>query len=86
MRRAQASQSVTVRAAWPARGPSAAFSDVACRLVATGIDFAQEVGYRRMVLWTNHPLVAAREIYLRAGFGLVSEEAHHSYGVDLVDL
>jgi hypothetical protein len=37
-----------------------------------------------MVLWTNHPLVAARRIYLAKGFRLVSEQPHHSYGVDLV--
>jgi len=36
------------------------------------------------VLWTNHPLTAARAIYLRAGFELESEEPHHTYGVDLV--
>ena len=36
-----------------------------------------------MVLWTNEPLAAARHIYLAAGFSLVSEEPHHSFGVDL---
>ena len=36
-----------------------------------------------MVLWTNEPLAAARHIYLAAGFTLVSEEQHHSFGVDL---
>jgi GNAT superfamily N-acetyltransferase len=54
------------------------------RLTNTCIDFARDAGYRRMVLWTNHPLVAARAIYLRAGFRLTAEEPHHSYGVDLV--
>ena len=34
--------------------------------------------------WVNDPLVAARRIYLEAGFQLVAEEPHHSYGVDLV--
>jgi hypothetical protein len=37
-----------------------------------------------MVLWTNDELVAARRIYLAAGFQLVDEERHHSFGVDLV--
>jgi len=54
------------------------------RLVQTCLDFARAAGYRRMVLWTNHPLTAARAIYLAAGFRLTSEEPHHSYGVDLV--
>jgi GNAT superfamily N-acetyltransferase len=54
------------------------------RLVETCIDFARGAGYERMRLWTNHPLVAARQIYLSLGFTLVDEEAHHSFGVDLV--
>jgi hypothetical protein len=37
-----------------------------------------------MVLWTNHPLEAARHIYLAAGFRLVDEQPHRSYGADLV--
>ena len=54
------------------------------RLVQTCIDFARDAGYRRMVLWTNDPLVAARAIYLKADFELTSEQPHHSYGVDLI--
>jgi hypothetical protein len=37
-----------------------------------------------MKLWTNHPLTAARKIYLTRGFALVSEERHHSYGAELI--
>jgi GNAT superfamily N-acetyltransferase len=54
------------------------------RLVGTCVDFARDQGYRRIVLWTNDPLVAARRIYLDVGFRLTAEEPHHSFGVDLV--
>lgn len=54
------------------------------RLVDAALDFARAAGYARMRLWTNHPLVAARRIYLARGFALVAEEPHHSFGVDLV--
>ena len=37
-----------------------------------------------MTLWTQSILTAARGIYQRAGFKLVAEEPHHSFGVDLV--
>jgi GNAT superfamily N-acetyltransferase len=54
------------------------------QLVRCCLDFARSSGYARIVLWTNHPLVAARAIYLAEGFRLVAEQPHHSYGVDLV--
>lgn len=54
------------------------------RLVVTCLQFARNAGYRRMRLWTNDPLIAARRIYLDRGFHLVKEEPHHSFGVDLV--
>jgi GNAT superfamily N-acetyltransferase len=64
--------------------PVARGQRLGARLVQTCIDFARAAGYSRMVLWTNDPLVAARAIYLKAGFALTEEEPHHSYGVDLV--
>ena len=54
------------------------------RLVDRCLGFARNAGYTRMVLWTNHPLVAARRIYLSRGFRLVEEQRHHSFGVDLI--
>lgn len=57
---------------------------VGTRLVKECISQARECGYKRLVLWTNDILVAARNIYERAGFRLVSEERHHSFGKDLV--
>ncbi|MBC6470492.1 GNAT family N-acetyltransferase [Actinomadura alba] len=53
-------------------------------LVDECLGFARSAGYARMKLWTNHPLAAARAIYLSRGFALIEEEPHHSFGVDLV--
>ena len=64
--------------------PRARGQRLGTRLVQTCVDFARNAGYERMVLWTNHPLVAARAIYLAAGFALVAEEPHNSYGVELI--
>jgi DNA-binding MarR family transcriptional regulator/GNAT superfamily N-acetyltransferase len=54
------------------------------RLVDECIRFARAKGYRKITLWTNDCLSAARKIYLAGGFNLVKEEAHHSFGKDLV--
>lgn len=53
------------------------------RLVNECIAFAKSAGYRRLELWTNDILIAARRIYVAAGFTLEKEEAHHSFGQDL---
>jgi GNAT superfamily N-acetyltransferase len=64
--------------------PEARGLGIAHDLVGLCVDFARDAGYRRVLLWTNNPLVAAARIYLAAGFRLVAEEPHHSFGVDLV--
>jgi len=53
------------------------------RMVKECIAFARQAGYRKVTLWTNNILHAARHIYERAGFVLVKEERHHSFGKDL---
>jgi GNAT superfamily N-acetyltransferase len=54
------------------------------RLVDHTVAFARAAGYRRVALWTNDPLAAARRIYLERGFRLVDEERHRSFGAELV--
>jgi DNA-binding MarR family transcriptional regulator/GNAT superfamily N-acetyltransferase len=53
-------------------------------LVEQCIRSAREMGYKKMTLWTQSILVAARGIYQAAGFRRVKEEPHHSFGVDLI--
>ena len=54
------------------------------KLVNECITFAKSADYRRLELWTNDILVSARRIYVAAGFTLENEEAHHSFGMDLM--
>lgn len=64
--------------------PSARGHGLGTRLVDECLAFAKNTGYKRMKLWTNHPLAAARKIYLSRGFTRTQEEPHHSWGADLI--
>ena len=53
------------------------------RLVDECVAFAREKGYRKLVLWTQSNLVAARNIYKATGFKRVQRQVHQDFGVKL---
>lgn len=64
--------------------PWARGAGIGAKLVDACIDRARAAGDERLTLWTNSVLTAARRIYEHAGFRLVGEAPHHSFGKDLV--
>lgn len=64
--------------------PEARGLGIGKRLVAECTRFARQAGYRKIVLWTNDVLDAARHLYQAEGYRLVEEKPHHSFGHDLV--
>jgi len=64
--------------------PSARGHSIGTKLVDTCIAFARASGFRKLTLWTQNNLHAARRIYQRVGFQLVEEGKHRAFGVDLV--
>ena len=53
-------------------------------LVDQVVRFSRDKGYRKIRLWTQEGLVAARRIYAAAGFSLTESKPHHSFGKELV--
>jgi DNA-binding MarR family transcriptional regulator/GNAT superfamily N-acetyltransferase len=53
-------------------------------LVDQVVRFARDRGYRKIRLWTQSDLAAARKVYAAAGFTLIESKPHHSFGKDLV--
>ena len=64
--------------------PKARGLGIGRQLVDECVTFSRAAGYKKLRLWTNSVLRAARGIYEEAGFELVAEESHHSFGKDLV--
>ena len=60
--------------------PSARGLGIGGQLVSECVRFARRVGYKKMMLWTQSELAAARAIYQKAGFDLVEEKRHQSWG------
>ena len=54
------------------------------KLVGECVAFAQACGYRKITLWTQSILVAARKVYQDQGFTLVASEPHRSFGQSLI--
>jgi DNA-binding MarR family transcriptional regulator/GNAT superfamily N-acetyltransferase len=54
------------------------------RLVTECVRFARQARYRKIVLWTNNVLATARRLYEKAGFCLIHEERHQTFGVKLI--
>jgi GNAT superfamily N-acetyltransferase len=63
--------------------PEARGKGVGKRLVGECVAFARDKGYRKLVLWTQSNLAAARAIYKAAGFKRTRQERHSSFGYDL---
>lgn len=64
--------------------PKARGLGIGKRLVEECVRFAKKCGYDKVTLWTQADLLGARRIYERAGFHVVHQEPHHSFGHDLV--
>jgi DNA-binding MarR family transcriptional regulator/N-acetylglutamate synthase-like GNAT family acetyltransferase len=64
--------------------PAARGGGIGRRLVAECVQFARAAGYRRIVLWTNDVLTAARHLYVQAGFRLITSTPHQDFGPSMV--
>jgi ribosomal protein S18 acetylase RimI-like enzyme len=63
--------------------PKARGKGVGSRLIAECLKFSKRNRYQKIRLWTQSNLVAARHLYIKAGFRRVEESPHRSFGQDL---
>ncbi len=63
--------------------PSARGLGIGTRLVAECVRFARQAGYKKIVLWTQSELDAARNVYKNADFRIIDKKRHHSFGKSL---
>jgi DNA-binding MarR family transcriptional regulator/N-acetylglutamate synthase-like GNAT family acetyltransferase len=59
--------------------PSTRGSGIGRRLVTECVNFARQAGYKKIILWTQSELRAARHLYEQAGFKLTGSETHDSW-------
>ena len=64
--------------------PKARGQTVGMRLIDECLDFSRRNHYRKIKLWTQSNLLEARHLYMKAGFELVSQSPHKSFGQDLI--
>lgn len=64
--------------------PSARGLGIGARLISECERFARQAGYRKITLWTNSVLLAARHLYKKAGYRLIAEHLHNDFGHDLI--
>jgi N-acetylglutamate synthase-like GNAT family acetyltransferase len=60
--------------------PSARGVGLGSRLVAECVNFARQAGYKKITLWTQSELLAARHLYEQSGFKLVGQKRHQDWG------
>ncbi len=82
--RERAESSKTARLRMLLVEPSARGLGLGQTLVQQCTAFARNAGYRRIVLWTNSVLDAARHLYQREGYKLTSEKPYSNFGKELI--
>ena len=60
--------------------PSARGLGIGSHLIDECVRFARQAGYRKITLWTQSELLAARRLYKKAGFTLTARKTHDSFG------